>query len=78
MKIELKIDNQVLPLSEKEIRLVEDGLYRTVMTYRYERAKNICKEEDGFTMNELGKSIYKCEEEIEKLRVKIDDAIGGA
>ena len=76
MKIELKIDDKILPLTEDQIRMIEDGLYRNVYIRQVERSKKHCKENGK--MNKLGWSIYKEEREISSLREKIEQAIGGA
>lgn len=75
--MQLIINDKVLQLDEKDVRMIEDGLYRNVMIRRVERSKKNCKEDDGYRMNELGWSIYKEEREIDALRQRIENALGG-
>ena len=50
--MQLIINDKVLQLDEKDVRMIEDGLYRNVQIRRVERGKKHCK--DGDDLNELG------------------------
>ena len=78
MKVELKIGDKILWLTEDQINMIEEGLYREVYIRQIERSKKHCKEKDGMKMNSLGWSIYNEEQKINSLREKIEHAIGGA
>ena len=74
--MQLIINDKVLQLDEKDVRMIEDGLYRNVMIRRVERGKKHCK--DGDNLNELGMKIYQEELVIDHLRNRIIEALGGA
>ena len=74
--MQLIINDKVLQLDEKDVRMIEDGLYRNVMIRRVERSKKNCRH--GYRMNKLGEEIYQEELEIDALRQRIEDALGGA
>lgn len=74
--MQLIINDKVLQLDEKDVRMIEDGLYRNVQIRRVERGKKHCK--DGDNLNELGMKIYQEELVIDHLRQQIVEALGGA
>jgi hypothetical protein len=74
--MQLIIKDKVLQLDEKDVRMIEDGLYRNVQIRRVERSKKHCK--DGDNLNELGMKIYQEELVIDHLRQQIAEALGGA
>lgn len=74
--MKLIIKDKVLQLDEKDVRMIEDGLYRNVQIRRVERSKKHCK--DGDNLNELGMKIYQEELVIDHLRQQIAEALGGA
>jgi len=74
--MKLIIKDKVLQLDEKDIRMIEDGLYRNIAIRQVERGKKHCK--DGDNLNELGMKIYQEELVIDHLRRRIEEALGGA
>lgn len=74
--MKLIINNKVLELDEKDVRMIEDGLYRNIAIRQLERNKKHCK--DGDDLNELGMKIYQEELVIDHLRNRIIEALGGA
>ena len=74
--MQLIINDKVLQLDEKDVRMIEDGLYRNIAIRQLERSKKHCK--DGDNLNELGMKIYQEELVIDHLRNRIIEALGGA
>ena len=72
----LIIGEKEIVLTDKELALIEDGLYRAVYLRQTERSKKFYRDGEG-KMNYLGEQLYQEEQEYEAIRTKIDDARGG-